>query len=463
MRDKFSVVMAHTRVSLTQRVTTPPPAHNLSDAVKLCDPQMPLDPENDQALRADLDPSRGGPRLNRILRNIRRSGTRASLHFLSGHFGCGKTTELLRLKARLEGGDGGYAPATVVLVDADDMLDRNDIDLEDLLVALWASVFELDRPAAVEVLSGVWKQQLREILVGTVASLPEQGAEAFRRLVADVKVASPESRMKLRAALGPMTRPLIEGLNRALATLSRRFPNDVEGPVVVLIDNLEKMNQARIELVENLFIERIGALRELDAHLVITAPLYLCHGASGASLEGRHGAETIVLPMVKVNHRKAERTTDPPAGFEALTELLLRRVDFGTLFLDGREAAEEIVLASGGCIRDALRMTLDAINEHDDPPVSRESVRRSIASLRATYERALPEAYVRYLKVIATHNAFPEDCPAEIKRDLLRNLFVLEYQNGDPDPWYGVHPLVEGCRKFLEPPVPTESVGKPAS
>ncbi|MDY6875990.1 MAG: AAA family ATPase [Chloroflexota bacterium] len=50
---------------------------------------------------------------------------------LTGHRGCGKSTELLRLKARLE--EAGYA---VIYFEADEDLDVNDILYSDLLLAI---------------------------------------------------------------------------------------------------------------------------------------------------------------------------------------------------------------------------------------------------------------------------------------------------------------------------------------
>lgn len=76
------------------------PADNLADAVRLCDPFSPLDPREDEVLHEDLSAIRGGDRLGKIVRNIRRAGGTPTLHFLSGHLGSGKTTELLRMNNR---------------------------------------------------------------------------------------------------------------------------------------------------------------------------------------------------------------------------------------------------------------------------------------------------------------------------------------------------------------------------
>jgi hypothetical protein len=151
-----------------------------------------------------------------------------------------------------------------------------------------------------------------------------------------------------------------------------------------------------------------------------------------------------------VRKRVAEGGGDNPAGLDALSRLLERRVRFDLLFEEGRAGAERIARYSGGCIHHALRLVLDAVNEHDVPKVTRASIGRAAGSIQADFERALPEAYVPILKKVARDNRFPEDCNDQVKRELLRHLFVLEYQNGEPDLWWAVHPLVERCRKYRE-------------
>lgn len=221
---------------------------------------------------------------------------------------------------------------------------------------------------------------------------------------------------------------------------------------MVLIDNLEKLSQGQRPSVERLYLERMGALKALDAHLVITVPLYLCYAAAGAGLIGLYGGEIVVVPMIEVRKRAADGAGDNTAGLAAMAHLLGRRVSFDRLFEEKSEAATRIARYSGGCIRHALRLVSAAVNEHDDPPVTEASIDRAAGIVQADFERALPEAYVSILKQIAKDNRFPDGCKEEVKRDLLLNLFVLEYQNGNPDPWYGVHPLVERCRKYKEHP-----------
>jgi hypothetical protein len=404
------------------------------------------------------------------VRTIRRSGAGLStLHFLSGHTGSGKTTELLRVRDELARGTPNDAPAVVLWVDADELLDRNDVDLEDILIAL-CHVALVQNPAAVaKVLAPVWKSQIATTLKSVVANLPTEVQPAIEKLLGDVKLGAPAQRVKIREALGSTVGPLVRALNAALTSLAERPENDVTAPVVVLIDNLEKLVVSRREVVERLYMERMLALKDLEAHLVITVPIYLCYGAIGAGLGQLHGAETVILPMVKVRQRARPDGSpggDEKAGIDAIAELLEKRIRVDLLFEGGRAAAEKIARLSGGCIRDALRIALGALNEHDAPKVSLASIDRSAATIQASFERALPEPWVPLLHHLARHNAFPQDCDQEVKAGLLRSLFVLEYQNGDPDPWWGVHPLVEKCRKFRDwtpPPAaaPPASTPKP--
>ncbi|WP_437680861.1 hypothetical protein [Sorangium sp. So ce131] len=401
-------------------------------------------------LHEDLSQIRGGDRLAKIARNIRRAGGTPTLHLLSGHIGGGKTTELLLMKKRLESAEGGVTPVTTLFLDADAVLDRTDVDLEDILVALWGLVYQKAPAAAAKTLGVVWKKQISDTISAVIKNLPDTAPEAVSKLLGDVRLAGLEQKQKVRAALGSVTTALIEGLNLAFEAIRSTPPNDPAGPLVVLIDNLEKLSEGQRANVERLYLDRMVALKRLEAHLVITVPLYLCYAAAGASLIGLYGGKVVVLPMIEVRKRAAEGDGDNAAGLAALAHLLQRRVQFDLLFEEGPVAAERIARYSGGCIRHALRLVLDAVNEHDQPKVTTASIERAAGGIQADFERALPEAYVPILKQVARDNRFPDSCDDQVKRELLRHLYVLEYQNGAPDPWWAVHPLVERCRKYRE-------------
>ncbi|MCB9765402.1 MAG: AAA family ATPase [Alphaproteobacteria bacterium] len=431
---------------LSQRASAP--ARNLDDAAVLCDSSMPLDPEQDAAVHQDLARVRGEDRLASIRRNIRRAQGLPTLHFLSGHTGSGKTTELLRMKHEIETDPRLGADTHVLMLDAMKDLNRQDVDLEDILVGLWKVVADANPKAAERVLAPVWRDQILSALSGLVVNLPAALPDALGKLLNDFKAPAVDQRKRLRTALGDVSGALIDGLNKALmAFRAADSPFEGSANVVFLIDNLEKLAEAQAEVVERLYLERLGALKDLQAHLVITVPLYLCYGVAGASLTARYGGEVVVLPMIKVRERQEKGGGDCDEGLDALVALMALRVDFGLLFEGAQDTAREVARVSGGCIRHALRILYLAISRHDDPPVTVESVHRAIDTLRAEYNRALPEAWIAELLYVVANDRFSDACPPEVKQGMLRHLFVLEYQNGEVPSWFSAHPLAASCSK----------------
>lgn len=418
------------------------PAQSLADASLLCNPFTPLDPVADAALRQDLSTAREEGRLASLERRLRRSRGVPTLTYLTGHIGSGKTSKLRRLQHSLQQHRQDFTPMRVVLVDADEHLGRFDVDLEDILVALWAVVARSSPSAATQALEPVWRSQVTGAFQGLALNLPQHLTGALSQLLEVVKLAPPAHRQVVREALGTVTPALVDGLRDALDALRGDEGGDIH-EVVVLIDNLEKLSEGQRDRVEHLFLERMGALRNLGVHLVITAPLYLCFGAGGASLATGQADDLILLPMVKV---REQRSGDYPPGIEALAELLEKRVDFGRLFADGHAAACKAAILSGGSIRHALRIVGGAVDAHDDPPVSDQSIERAAAVITAEFARGLSGAWLPALRRVDETGDFPDDCTPETRALLLRDQFVLAYQNGERETWYAVHPLVRRTR-----------------
>jgi hypothetical protein len=77
------------------------PARTPRDIFAVCDPVRALTPEEQPVLHEDLSVVQGGDRFGRIELRLRRAGPGRYLRELvTGHSGCGKSTELLRSPAR---------------------------------------------------------------------------------------------------------------------------------------------------------------------------------------------------------------------------------------------------------------------------------------------------------------------------------------------------------------------------
>ncbi|PYS84024.1 MAG: hypothetical protein DMF67_07085 [Acidobacteria bacterium] len=106
-----------------------PPAKTLRDAYNAANPTEPLSPGDPRYV--DCTDVRGDEDTVRKMFRIISFSDKPTHQLFTGHRGCGKSTELLRLKERLEG-DKFY----VVYFAADEDLDANDLTYTDLLLSV---------------------------------------------------------------------------------------------------------------------------------------------------------------------------------------------------------------------------------------------------------------------------------------------------------------------------------------
>ncbi len=115
------------------------PATNLAQAYNAVNPDLALHPGDSRYV--DFSEWRGDEHIRMVARRITRADQAQPVQHLkqlvTGHRGCGKTTELLRLKAHLE--EEGYF---VVYFNSALELDMNDVDYTDILLT---TMYELAR------------------------------------------------------------------------------------------------------------------------------------------------------------------------------------------------------------------------------------------------------------------------------------------------------------------------------
>ena len=411
-----------------------------------CDPSRPLQPE-EQAVHEDLSGVQGGDRFGRIERRIREASDSSYVRELvTGHAGCGKSTELLRLAGALRKEQDNVA-FHVVYLDAYSELNPHEVRLPQLLTALLVGLSREPRIDLKTTRSGpvLW-DRLRGILVGLGKDVAKNLADAN-----GLSFVSSLLKVDLNLARGfrkasedhiqdllRLTRDLIIEVNGAL-------PPEIAG-VVFIIDNLEKLPDRETEggasIYETLFGRELPLL-DLPAHFVFTYPIALNYSSIGIRQLFTNARQT-TIPMVGVRTKPdvAERGDDP-RGFAALRHLLVRRVAPDVFEADA--AIDAAVRWSGGCVRDLLRIVSE-LPIFGEQPYSSALVDEVVAELVNDYERQLQgKPYLKLLHEIEQAGEFPAATTDEWKRQLLMNLVVLEYDTGT---WYDVHPLVKATRAY---------------
>ncbi|MDJ0557149.1 MAG: ATP-binding protein, partial [Microcoleaceae cyanobacterium MO_207.B10] len=284
---------------------------------KACNPSKTLVVGNpdDRQYYIDFARVRGSDIIRELERTITLlSGNYPTCQLFTGHIGCGKSTELFRLKDKLE--QHGYH---VVYFESSEDLDMGDVDISDILLAIARQVSESMEQAGIKLKPGYFQKlftELAEVLQTPIQLSGEAELSiGIGKITAKTKD-SPKLRSQLRQYLEPRTSNILESINqelleRANAELRRRGKQGM----VVIVDNLDRVDNSpkswgRTQ-PEYLFVDRGEQLKKLNCHVVYTIPLTLMFSNDYGRLSSRFGVKPKVLPMVRIQARCRKPTMKP--------------------------------------------------------------------------------------------------------------------------------------------------------
>lgn len=362
-----------------------------------------------------------------------------------GHIGSGKTTELRRYAQQLNASKRFY----VVEVDVLAKLDRNNLQYTEALMAMAESLLD-SLVADSHQIREADIQPLRAWFVPAVTTRTESrelsaelkaGLEAGGGLPGLVKLfAGFTSAFKTGASTKTEWKQAIRNRFTSLAQAFGSFILAAEAElkrigraerVLFLVDGTDKM---RGEDTMRFFVEDAEQLLSIQTLAIYTAPLHLKYdGKLGGKLDA-----DIVLPMIKLQERHGERCE---AGWDALTQLLLKRAD-PRVFATSADVAC-LVEHCGGHPRELLRL-LKLSCEMADDRIDAAVVQRAIAQLAADYRYFLKPADYATLASVDHHPEQPGN--DEGAQQLLHRLALMQYNDGT---WRRSHPVVrtlEGYR-----------------
>jgi len=435
-----------------------------------CDPFAPAT----AAYYHDCSEARGSSALTpQFQRHLAQTKEGTYLRFLlSGHIGCGKSSELAQLKDALDSpsqpSDTRYFP---VLLNVSDYLDDYDADITDILLAIVTELAATLRDKlGIELKDSYFTNrfnQIKEFFLSDVeiskGELPLLGAKVeIQRLKQDTT-----NRQKVREALRPHMTTMLTEINTVFdATrleLQKVKVKTGEPPYkdfVLLLDNLEKLERiegpkASLDFQRDLFLGHAQKLRALQAHVLYTVPLPLVFSEDGAQLRQHYGSEPVVLPMIKVMMRGTRAPYGP--GLACLRQLLEKR--FHPLTLEEvfeSEALDFLLTYSGGHVRDLMFFIKEACT-YGTFPLSLRVAHQAIGPTVRSYSTSIPEPH--WEKLAKLDRSSDQKIPVGDNDYLvmLKNLSVLEYINGGGEdtfdlaaPWYAVNPIVREMRKFKD-------------
>lgn len=393
--------------------------------------------------------------------------------FLSGHIGCGKTTELLRLKSSLE--EEGFE---VVYFACSDYLDVGDVDVSDIYLSIIDRLTESLSFLDVEIPNKLQElfyeayniirkqveisveenipgmgQALSDIERGLCSNSDFNSESLIRKVITRIKD-NHSLRLVLREFLTPRLKLIIEAFNTDFINyINEELKAIGKRGLVVIVDNLDRMDDRIFEnkksQQEYLFFERGETLCELEFHIVYTFPHRLRFSDDYLKFSQRYGKNIEIITPIPISYSDGETSG---RGLFLMKQVLLSRVfpdldpqerfeKINQLF-QHKEDLLRICQISGGHPRALIRLIYSCLRK-EDPPFSRKTIEEMIRQRQGEITKAITEEELKLLYEIDRNSNV---LISASNKYLLDALLLYEYQYRG-ETWFQINPLL---RSVLE-------------
>ncbi|HBY93396.1 MAG: hypothetical protein M5U01_03285 [Ardenticatenaceae bacterium] len=369
---------------------------------------------------------------------------------LSGHVGCGKSTELNRSVKEIERDLSLRESLFVVPYSVNEVLDLQDVDYTDIAFSIVVGIYnrlqKLDiafpRSSVDEVIGWI-AAEVERFTTSTIGVEMEVGADGgLPRMLSllnllGIKVRgggmiAKEARAKVKKR-APELRHLVNHVLEQVKELSGMN-------ILLVIDDLDKLPRSEALRV---FRDDGPFLTLLNCMAVYTAPVSLMYELGNSPSFEPYRA--FPVPMFKIrNHNDDEGYNE--YDIEKMTEMIYRRIS-PQLFDDG--VVDQLVRSTGGVVRHLIKMARDCClycATFSRDVIDQEILDWVINEFKKDFSRRLDRADYSRLKRIHLEKGCES---TEQAWEYLHSLCVLEYVNGDY--WYDVHPVVLRLIEEREP------------
>jgi hypothetical protein len=364
--------------------------------------------------------------------------------FFAGHRGCGKSTLLSECAHNQE--DRYFT----VFFSIGDITGLADVDHTNILFAIGVSMLATAVEKGVEIPIAI--KDYLDRWFNSVLQIKREIEGGSLNL--DLKVIKfklqreTETREEIRKKFEKKIEDLINKLNEIAAIVE-----DInQKPVLVIIDDLDKISDPNLAL--SIYSHNVNALIAPQFSIIYTLPIAFYRNLEiMGSLESILAEPVLLMPVLKLVPQEKRRSipfdfTSP--AIETLHQAIDRRLPDGFKQIIEPAIAREIVLMSGGVLRELIRIVYRCLEvakkqAFSDPNLITLTIDRpifieAIRKIRLEFQPALGQ--LSYEILTTTYQDFNPKDPANADfLNLLHRLYILEYQNDDM--WYDVHPIIE--------------------
>ena len=357
-------------------------AKTLRDAFRLCDVD-PLLGAGLERYYVDLSPVRKTEAIegvNTVL-DFQEAGDFRTILF-TGHRGCGKSTELQRIRRQWE------MDYKVIYLEANEETDINNAEYTDFYLIVIKQVERALREMGLRFDAGLlrsfedWFKQVTKETEKTVESSINAQAEVglgadapfiaklIVKLLAQIRGADTR-RTVIRQTLQQDISRLKSDTNLLLRDAYQKIKQYYPKGFLIIFDNLDRVPPS---VGEHLFFDYAAQLQELACTIIYTVPIsVLC---SSKNITNSFG-EPHVVSIVNVYELKRDQCDlgYNDQGAECLTQTIEKRVHIDELFESSQEVLD-LVRASGGHVRQLMQMMRNACRTASTRKHAKNSGRR---------------------------------------------------------------------------------------
>jgi len=425
-----------------------------------CAPDVSLDVANkkDRQYYIDFSPVREGQVVEDVCKKISWERDKPTCQLFTGHTGCGKSTELSKLRSQLD--EKGFE---VVLFEPN-MLDMGNLEVTDILVVMACEVGEKLK----EMIPEPETDRFRDLFDGAKKifmelGIPIPGTEglgigvgAFRIFGKWLERArdNPTLRTSLHRYLEPQANWLSDAINEELLTpVTQALKEKGRNGLAVIIDGLDRIETnsrpGEKTLPEHLFLGGYDKLKKPNCHIVYTIPLELYF--SGGGLLAHRFEKCHVLPMIPVEHRDGRENRK---GMDLLCDMLMVRAFPGLdenqcrdrlmEIFDTPETADRLCHVSGGNVRYLLTLFRRSILREERLPITGKTLEYEIRELRNEWIDTIRGDEWNLLRAVKKEKEMDDH---EKYLRLMRNVFVVRYRDSEGS-WFDVNPILKEAKKL---------------
>ena len=420
----------------------------LRDIYQRLDPSKPINPRVDNALYVPLYEHLGErDPVEKLQKHIKWT-SQQSVQLFSGYSGSGKTSELFRLRDRLEA--DGYV---VLYADAVEYLNTADqIDISHLLIAIAGAFSDTyHKQFGEDPIHEQYWTRLWNWLNKTEVSLKDASIKGEASLLdgiksgAEIKIemrSSPSFRSQIQKSLANRIGELQENLERFIIEAIEGKPK-----IVFLFDSLEQFQGSVsnerdvVESVKRIFSQFLHLLQLPGVHCIFTVPSWLRFQLPNLAIRPTY------LPSIRLWKNNKARTPFND-GKECLRKIVyLRLGELGRKLCLGKPNAkghfalvERMIDVCGGDLRTLFNLLREALLQSRELPISEEDIEGAIVSMRRNFLPIRKRDAALMSEVDKTRKLVRDSDDSMWLTLLLNQHLILYLTNGED--WYDVHPII---------------------